>query len=164
MKKTITLALAAATCVGSLGLASYATARPQEYNNRSYRYDEADRYYRDACRQEKRDRRRAGAVIGGIAGAVIGSNATDNRTTGAVVGGATGAVVGSHIGGHTANCDRNGAYWSRNETYGYSDRYYYRGRYDDSWYDRHRCRWARDWRGDYVRVCPDGRGRYRIAY
>ena len=160
MKSTLTLALAAAAAVTALA------PLPAAAQSRGYRYEESNRYYRDACREEKRDRRVAGAIIGGIAGAVIGSNLDDsgNRNDGTAIGAVAGAAAGSHIGARTANCDRHGVYWTRGQTYGYSDRYYYRGSRRDDWYDRRHCRWARDWRGDYVRVCPDGRGRYRIAY
>lgn len=156
--KSLHLAVAAAVALSSLAPVTVANAQ-----SRHYRYDDADAYYRDACREKKRDRRVAGAVLGGIAGAVIGSNSTRHRDTGAAVGAVAGAAAGSQIGAHTTKCDRGGAYWSYGETYDYSDRYYYRGSRNDSWYERRRCRWARDWRGDYVRVCPDGRGRYRIA-
>ena len=160
MKSTLILAVAAAVVVTAV--APLPTAQAQ---SRSYRYAEADAYYRDACREKRRDRRAAGTVLGGIAGAVIGSNVDDdgNRAEGTVIGAIAGAAVGNQIGARSTKCDRNGAYWSRGETYGYSDRYYYRGSRSDSWYERRHCRWARDWRGDYVRVCPDSRGRYRIV-
>jgi len=153
--------LAAATAAGALAIPSFADAQ-----SRGYRYDESDRYYREACRDRKRDARVAGGVIGAIVGGVAGSNLDDdgNRAEGTVLGAAAGAVVGSQVGRSSVKCDRTGAYWTRGETYGYSDSYYYRGRYRDDWYTRRNCRWARDWRGDYVRVCPDRRGRYRITY
>jgi uncharacterized protein YcfJ len=160
--KTLTLAMVAAvTAAGALTAPIVANAQ-----SRGYRYEDSDRYYRDACRDTRHDRRVAGGVLGAIAGGVIGSNVDHHggNTDGTLLGAAAGAAIGSNIGAHTANCDNRGAYWSYNNTYGYDRSYYYRGRYNDSWYDRHRCRWARDWRGDYVRVCPDGRGRYRISY
>lgn len=44
-------------------------------------------------------RQRAGAVIGGVAGALLGSQLADNeRALGAVAGGAAGAAAGSYIG------------------------------------------------------------------
>jgi len=158
---TISVALVAALAAGALAPVS-ATAQP----SREYRYEEAERYYRDACREERRDRRVAGGVLGAIAGGVIGNNVSGrrNRGAGTVVGAVAGAAVGSNIGAHSVRCDGNGAYWSRRDTYGDNDSYYYRGRHDDRWYRRNNCRWARDWRGDYVRVCPDSRGHYRIAY
>lgn len=160
MKSPLTLALAAAVAISAVAPLSAAQAQP-----RHYRYDDADAYYRDACREKRRDRRAAGAILGGIAGAVIGSNVDDdgNRSEGTVIGAVAGAAAGSHIAGKSTKCDRDGAYWSYGETYGYSDRYYYRGSRRDDWYERRRCRWAQDWRGDYVRVCPDSRGRFRIV-
>ena len=44
-------------------------------------------------------RQRTGAVIGGVLGALVGSQVSDNeRTLGAVAGGAAGAAAGSYIG------------------------------------------------------------------
>lgn len=44
-------------------------------------------------------RQQAGAVIGGVLGAIAGSQISDNeRTLGAVAGGAAGAAAGSYIG------------------------------------------------------------------
>src|SRR5436190_11771587 len=114
----ISIALAAAIAASAMAApASY--ARP----SREYRYSEADQYYHQACRKERRDRRVAGGVLGAIAGGVIGSNVAGhgNRTTGTVVGATAGAVVGNNIGRASVRCDGNGAYWSRNETYGYND-------------------------------------------
>jgi uncharacterized protein YcfJ len=156
----ISIAVAAAMAVSAVAAPTFAQPR------REYRYDEANSYYRDACHQERSNRRVAGGVLGAIAGGVIGSNVSGrhNRGTGTVVGAVAGAAVGSNVGGHSVRCDGNGAYWSRNETYGDNASYYYRGRHEDRWYGRNHCRWARDWRGDYVRVCPDSRGHYRLAY
>jgi len=155
----VTLAVAASVAATAFVIPSFADAQ-----SRGYRYQEADRYYRDACRERKRDGKVAGGVLGAIAGGVIGQQVDDGE--GAVVGAIAGAAIGSNVGGKAAkaNCDRDGVYWDRNATYGYDRSYYYRGRYDDGWYSKRNCRWARDWRGDYVRVCPDRRGRYRIAY
>jgi len=156
---SLSLALAATVAAGALTVPTFADAQ-----SRSYRYQDSERYYRDYCRERKREGKVAGGIIGAIAGGVIGQQVDDGE--GAVVGAIAGGVLGSNAGGKIAkaNCDKRGVYWTRGETYGYSDRYYYRGRYRDDWYDRRGCRWAQDWRGDYVRVCPDSRGRYRIAY
>ena len=155
----ISLALAAAVAAAAMAIPQSADAQ-----SRGYRYSDAEDYYRDYCRERKREGKIAGGVIGAIAGGVIGQQIDDGE--GAVVGAIAGAAIGSNVGGKAAkaNCDRRGVYWESADTYGYSDRYYYRGRYDDDWYERRRCRWAQDWRGDYVRVCPDRRGRYRLAY
>lgn len=115
-----------------------------------------------------------GGVIGAIAGAVLGSNiaARNARPEGAIVGGVLGAAVGASVG-HAHDrykCDRRGPYFAYSETIPYregSERF--ASRYDYDWYRNHRCRLAaapvdedgRDVR--YVRVCPDGDGRYRIT-
>ena len=61
-------------------------------------------------------RQRTGAVIGGVLGALAGSQISDNeRTLGAVAGGAAGAAAGSYIGcnqqrARAANANSGGAY------------------------------------------------------
>jgi uncharacterized protein YcfJ len=70
-------------------------------SDRTYRQD------RRECRHEKSDNGTAGALLGGIAGAVIGSNLASGggRTGGAVIGGVGGAVAGSAIAKGTVHCD-----------------------------------------------------------
>ncbi len=61
-------------------------------------------------------RQRTGAVIGGVLGALAGSQVSDNeRTLGAVVGAGAGAAAGSYIGcnqqrARAANASAGGAY------------------------------------------------------
>ncbi len=61
-------------------------------------------------------RQQAGAVIGGVLGALAGSQISDNeRTLGAVAGGAAGAAAGSYIGcnqqrARAVNVQSGGAY------------------------------------------------------
>jgi hypothetical protein len=110
-------------------------------------------------------------IIGALAGSVLGSNvaARGRRTEGAVLGGVVGAGVGAAIGhaNDKYKCDGQGAYWTYNDSVPYrvSDDIYRDDRYAD--YSRRRCRLApapvtdSDYR--YVRVCPDGRGRYRVT-
>ena len=110
-------------------------------------------------------------LIGAIAGGVLGSNIaghgdkTGGTVLGALVGGGAGAAIG-----HASDkykCDQRGAYWSYNDTVPYRvDSSVYRDdRYAD--YSRRGCRLApapvngSDYR--YVRVCPDGEGRYRVT-
>jgi len=153
-----TLALSAA-----LALTGCASTMDSAYApSGGYRYADSERHYRDYCRDRKRDGKIAGGVVGAVAGALIGNEIEDHE--GAVIGGIAGAAIGSNIGGKAAACDDRGAYWSEGDTLAYSSYSGYRGRYDDEWYSNRRCRWARDWRGDYVRVCPDSSGRYRVAY
>lgn len=140
-------------------------------------YNDAYAPYRDNPCEKRRDNRTvAGALIGALAGAAIGSNvaATDVQTEGAVLGALVGAGVGGSIGRETASCDRTGYYWRRDQTISYREAGYGRGqrsgRYAYNDYSRRGCRLAAaptEWGGRteyrYVRVCPDGRGRYRIT-
>ena len=133
-------------------------------------------YRGSPCEQRRGDRQLAGGVIGALAGAAIGSNIGGHgaRTEGAVLGAVAGGVIGANIGRSTARCDTSGYYYSYEQTYPYReaswDRRARSGRYDYRWYSSRRCRLAVapaqygddvDYR--YVRVCPDGRGRYRIT-
>ena len=80
----------------------YGSGYSQNYGtgaySRSYDYN-SGRYY-DPCARERQGRTGAGAVIGGGAGAVIGSQlaARGRRTEGSILGGVLGAVVGSQVG------------------------------------------------------------------
>ncbi len=153
----VTLALAATLAAGSVSVPTVSVA--QEY-----------RSYQDYCQHQKKQGQRNGAVLGAIAGAVIGSNMAAHhggRSGGAVLGAAAGAAVGSNIGRESgkAKCDNGGAYWDQSETYDYRDRQYYHGRgyYRDDYYVERHCRWAREYDGDYVRVCPDRYGHYHVV-
>ena len=116
----------------------------------------------------------AGGLIGALAGAVLGSNvaARNARTEGAVLGGLVGAGVGAAVGNANDRykCDSRGPYFSYDDTVPYREgRTRYSSAYNSDYYSRQRCRLApapvdaygRDMR--YVRVCPDGDGRYRIT-
>lgn len=116
----------------------------------------------------------AGAILGALAGAALGSNVAGHgvRTEGAVLGGVVGAGIGGAVGNANDRyrCDTRGPYYSYNDTIAYREAPDYRsGRYDYAYYSRMRCRLApapidgdgRDYR--YVRVCPDADGRYRIT-
>jgi hypothetical protein len=110
-------------------------------------------------------------LLGALAGGVLGSNVAGHgdRTEGAVLGGLVGGGLGAAVGhaNDKYKCDKQGAYWSYNDTVPYRvDSRVYR---DDraSAYSQRGCRLApapvnsSDYR--YVRVCPDGSGRYRVA-
>jgi hypothetical protein len=116
----------------------------------------------------------AGAIIGALAGAALGSNVAGHgvRTEGAVLGGVVGAGLGGAVGNahDKYRCDSRGPYYSYGDTIAYREARDYRsGQYDSSYYTRMRCRLApapidsdgREYR--YVRVCPDADGRYRIT-
>jgi hypothetical protein len=133
-------------------------------------------YRNSPCEQRRSDRQVAGGLIGALAGAAIGSNIGGHgaRTEGAVLGAVAGGLVGANIGRSSAQCDNVGYYYRYDQTYPYResswDRRARSGRYDYRWYSSRRCRLAvaptqygddMDYR--YVRVCPDGSGRYRIT-
>ena len=115
----------------------------------------------------------AGGVIGALAGAALGSNVAANGrgTEGAVLGAVVGGVIGANVGkaAAKARCDQAGYYYNYADTVPYRESRYARsGEYDYRYYSRQRCRLAPapvDQSGDvrYVRVCPDGQGRYRIT-
>lgn len=116
----------------------------------------------------------AGGIIGALAGAALGSNiaAGGHRGDGAVLGAVVGGGIGASVGhaNDKYKCDNRGPYYSYNDTISYrEDRSYRSGQHDYAYYQRARCRLAAapvDAYGDdvrYVRVCPDGNGRYRIT-
>lgn len=115
-------------------------------------------FARDPCEQQKHNNGTAGAVIGGIAGAVIGSNIPHHhgaRTGGAIIGGVAGAALGNSIGRSGTKCDGyayyNGGYydaygnWHANAPtyysspyagqYGYNSSYYSQPYYSQPYYD-----------------------------
>jgi len=61
----------------------------------------------ESCRQHQENHEVAGAVIGGLAGAALGSNVASGggRTGGALIGGALGVGAGAAIGRDSAHCD-----------------------------------------------------------
>jgi len=87
---------------------------PEGYRPNAYGYDqtararEEDRRYAESverwaaenCYDQRRENQAAGAVIGGVLGALLGSGVAGphDRGTGAVVGGLAGAMAGSAIG------------------------------------------------------------------
>jgi hypothetical protein len=129
--------------------------------------------YVTGCRNDHSSRT-AGAVLGGLAGAILGSNlsAPGRHTENSVLGGVLGAAVGGAVGNahDRYKCDERGPYFSYNDTIAYREDPRWRvGRYDYAYYNRMRCRLAPapvDAYGNdvrYVRVCPDSSGRYRIT-
>jgi hypothetical protein len=161
----LSLVLAATLAMGSITVPTYSMAAGNGAGaGEGQDYRSADDY----CRHQKKHGQHVGTILGVIGGAIIGSNLaahSGGRAGGAVLGAAAGGVIGSNIGRSSAKCDGGNAYWSEDSTYGYRDQAYYHGGgyYDDDWYDRHRCRWAQDYDGSYVRVCPDNRGYYRVT-
>jgi len=95
MKRIVALS-AAALAVVAAGTAVATPSLARDY--RGYGY------YDDACRTSKTNKGTAGAVIGGLAGAVLGSNVAGrgDRTEGAVIGGVAGALIGNGVGRSSA--------------------------------------------------------------
>ncbi|CAN7450432.1 glycine zipper 2TM domain-containing protein [Phenylobacterium sp. LjRoot219] len=91
MKKIVALS-ATALAVLTAGTAVATPSLARDY--RGYGY------YDDACRTKQTNNGTAGAVIGGVAGAVLGSNVAGrgDRTEGAVIGGLAGALLGNSVG------------------------------------------------------------------
>lgn len=152
---------------------------PQGYygSSQSYGRPGYDDGYR--CDRERQGRTGAGAVIGGGAGAVIGSQlaARGRRTEGSILGGVLGAVIGGSVGrGSSDRCYEQESYnygqsgYSQPySSYGSANVYYdqngygpyaadrrYDDRRDDRRYDR------RD--GRNVQYSPDGRYYYDPNY
>lgn len=157
--KALTLALAAAFAAGPLAAPTFVSAQPRD----AYQ----DQTYNDYCRHKKKEGQRTGAILGGIFGALFGNAVSSHggKPGGTVIGAAAGAAVGSNIGLQSAKCDDRGAYWSQEETYAYDDPQYYRrgGHYDDNWYRHRKCRWAKEYNNEWIRVCPDRQGRYHYS-
>ena len=145
-----------------------------------YSYSRGDdnyRAYRDSpCERRQSSSAVTGGLIGALAGAAIGSNLAErgSRGEGAVLGAVAGGAIGASVGHNSAGCDDHGYYFSYNQTSRYQESGDYRGRssgrYDYDYYHRHGCRLAvaparygGDEQARYVRVCPDGSGRYRLA-
>src|SRR5262249_42319131 len=115
-------ALIAATAVGGLAVPSFASAQPYGY------YDD--------CRVREHSNGTAGAIIGGIAGALLGSSVAPhhgNRAGGAAIGGVAGAVIGNSIGRSSAKensyaCngyyERRYSYAPAYNSYSYAPTYY----------------------------------------
>ena len=91
--------------------AQYDSAR-RDYNSR-YGDGAYERYYPDpdaqtraACHDEKKSNEVGGAILGGIAGAVLGSNVArgGGREGGAIIGGVGGAAVGADIAKNATHC------------------------------------------------------------
>jgi hypothetical protein len=80
-----------------------------QYGPGAYDRYEADQQARAeaACHEHKDDKAVGGALLGGIAGAVIGSNVArgGGREGGAIIGGLGGAAIGSDVAKNSTHCD-----------------------------------------------------------
>lgn len=99
MRKII--ALVAAASAAAAGMAAPMTASARNYDAPRGAY-----YRDDPCQQDRHEHARNGTVVGGILGAVVGSQVAGrgNRTGGAIIGGAIGATAGHNIGAHSIKC------------------------------------------------------------
>lgn len=122
-----------ATLAGAAAIPSFAAAQTSGY------YDSRSSTYYDPCVRDRTNRGTAGALIGGVLGAVVGSNAAAGgvRTEGALLGGALGAAAGAAIGNNGAACAPG--YNSRNSQYsGYGSSYdgYYGNQANSGYYNQ----------------------------
>ena len=92
MKKIAAISATALTLFGAASIATPSFAQPYGYG--AY----------EACRAKKSDNGTTGAVIGGLAGAVLGSQVAGrgDRTEGAVIGGLAGVLLGNTVGRSSA--------------------------------------------------------------
>jgi uncharacterized protein YgiM (DUF1202 family) len=108
--KKITVAIAAAAVLGTLAPAASPTIASAQSANGVTNCDAPG------------GRQRTGALIGGVLGALAGSQISDNeRALGAVAGGAAGAAAGSYIGCNQQR--QRAAAYSSNYNYGSGDQY-----------------------------------------
>jgi hypothetical protein len=120
--------LTAATLAAAAGATVPTVASAQPYYGR----------YDDDCRHGRQGNTVAGAIIGGIAGAVIGRSVAGHvdRGPGTVAGAALGGTIGAGIGNSASHCDRydrhdhRDYYYNRREPYSYYRRDYYDREYD----------------------------------
>ncbi|MBL8530352.1 MAG: hypothetical protein JNK94_01340 [Hyphomonadaceae bacterium] len=91
-----------AASVLAMTMAVSAPASAQQYP--SYHDEHVAR--QEQCQQSRQNRSIGGAVIGGIAGALLGREVADRgvRGEGAALGAVVGAVAGAGVGRATANC------------------------------------------------------------
>jgi len=167
---TKSLAAVAALTIGAVAAPMAASAQSYGYSQNygtgayapSYDYSRYPQQTYDPCARERQGRTGAGAVIGGGAGAVIGSQlaARGRRTEGSILGGVVGAVIGSQVGRSSSDACRSyqSSYGSRgyySQGYGqqgyghqgYSQPSY--GYYDDRYTGDHGRRYD-DRRDDYA--------------
>lgn len=124
------LAAAVATAAAGLAIATPSAAQPYGY------YDNG----RNPCQEKQHDHGIAGALLGGAAGAVIGSNVAGHsaRTGGAIIGGVAGAALGNNIGRSAARssdtCEPENAEERYRSGY-YNNGYYNQGYYQQPQYN-----------------------------
>lgn len=125
MKKIAAISATALALVSAAAVATPSFAQPYGYG--AY----------EACRAKKSDKGTTGAVIGGLAGAVLGSQVAGrgDRTEGAVIGGLAGVLLGNTVGRSSAKS--SAACEARDYGRAAYRRAYYDGRYDDRYDGRY---------------------------
>lgn len=165
--------IAAAVIMSSLAFAQPAAA--QNYGYGSYHDEHVAR--QEQCRQSRQNRTVGGALIGGIAGALLGREVADRgvRGEGAALGAVVGAAAGGAIGRNSADCDTR-VQGSYDPYYGQSQDPYYNdgysgGPYRETYYGGNDCRvsvetaydrYGRPYREE-VTFCRDRDGRWRAV-
>lgn len=117
MSKRVTIAKAGTVALA--GMMALSVAAPVQAQSRSqtppsYTAESPKGYYYDPCRRDAAQRGTVGGLMGGAAGAVIGSNvaARNARTEGALLGGLLGVIAGAAVGNKTAACTSGAQYSS----------------------------------------------------
>ncbi len=149
---TKSLAAVAALTIGAVAAPMAASAQSYGYSQNygtgayapAYDYGRSQTY--DPCARERQGRTGAGALIGGGAGAVIGSQlaARGRRTEGSILGGVVGAVIGSQVGRSSSDACRS-YQSSYGSSYGQPSYGYYDDRYSEDYAYRYE-----DRRDDYA--------------
>jgi len=116
MRKTLLVPLAAVTaclplaaCADGYGNDRPRYERPRHNADRGYYLGENDQIYRDGRGRyysKRRDGTR-GAIVGGLAGGVLGNIIAPNgsKTLGTIIGGVGGAVAGQQIDSRNVRCE-----------------------------------------------------------
>jgi hypothetical protein len=109
-----------------------AIAQPAAAQNYSTYHDEHVARQQQ-CTQSPTNRSIGGAVLGGLAGALLGREVADRGVRGecAALGAVVGAVAGAGVGRATANCNTNVPQGSYDPYYGQRQDDYYRGGDED---------------------------------
>jgi len=121
-----------AAALSAAALFAAQPAAAQSYYGDSYHNEHVAR--QQQCTQARNNGAASGAIIGGLAGAVLGSQAAarGHRTDGSIVGGIVGAVAGAAIGNSASrnNCETRpqGSY---DPYYGRQQGYYEPAPYED---------------------------------
>lgn len=185
MSTQVTIAKAAAAALAGV-IALSAGAQASAQTGGSYTTPSQTGYYYDACKRDQTQRGTLGAVLGGGAGAVIGSNAAarNARTEGALLGGLLGAVLGGVVGNKSAACVSPSTYYGNPpppppaaSNGGYYERDAYAGSVADRYPAAERapepdgCTLAESpiympdgrTQSRFVRVCRDATGKYAVV-